>query len=149
MRPLTPTLFLAGLIALPALVLSLPASARSGAVMLMAGPKDAAHAIFSVAGKRDILVETFQAGVEGSRIEVFIDKDRVPVLSHLYGANECRFSDAGSRCRVTIRRGTKDYAALLRGFRLGRQARVVVTDAGVMTMEHRASLDGVMRALDR
>jgi hypothetical protein len=144
-----PSFISAVLLALPVLSLSPPASARSGEVMLLAGPRDAAHAVFSVAGKRDILVETVQAGVEGSRVEVFIDKDSVPVLSHLYGPGECRFADAESRCRVTIRQGTKDYAALLRGFRLGKQARVVVTDAGVMKMEHRASLAGVTRALDR
>ncbi len=120
------------------------------AIMLRAGQATGPNAIFAF--DRDvkphrIVVRTTQAGVPGSRIEVFVDKAKRPAFRHLFSAGECKFGDSGSKCEVIVMASNPAYSAILAQFKRGRVARVTVDDAGVMKMDQTASLTGFTRSL--
>ena len=119
------------------------------AIMLRAGAATGANAIFTFdKGKpHRILVRTSQAGIAGSRIEVFVDKARTPAFRHVFAADECKFGDSGSMCVVIIPASSPAYAAILAQFKRGRVARITVDDAGAMKMDQTASLAGVTKSL--
>ena len=94
-----------------------------------------------------IVVRTSQAGIAGSRIEVFVDKARAPAFRHVFAADECKFGDSGSMCVLTIPASNPAYAAILAQFKRGRVARVTVDDAGVMKMDQTASFKGFTNSL--
>jgi hypothetical protein len=119
-------------------------------IMLRAGGATGPNAIFAFdkgAKPHRIVVRTSQAGVAGSQIEVFVDKDRTPAYRHLFTADECKFGDSGSMCVVIIPASSRAYAAILSEFRRGRVARVTVDDAGAMRMDQTASLEGFTKSL--
>lgn len=118
-------------------------------IMLRAGEPTGANAIFAFdkAKPHRIVVRTSQAGVAGSRIEVFVDKAERPAFRHLFAADECKFGDSGSRCEVIIPSSSPVYARILAQFRRGRVARVTVDDAGAMKMDQTASLKGFTKSL--
>jgi len=119
------------------------------AVMLRAGEATGPNAVFAFdkAKPHRIVVRTTQAGVAGSRIEVFVDEAERPAFRHLFAADECKFGDSGSRCEVIIPFSSPAYAAILAQFKGGRAARVTVDDAGAMKMDQRASLAGFTKSL--
>ena len=124
-------------------------AAAAEAVMLRAGEATGPNAIFAFdkAKPHRIVVRTTQAGVAGSRIEVFVDKAKNPAFRHLFAADECKFGDSGSRCEVIIPSSSPVYAAILAQFKRGRVARVTVDDAGAMKMDQTASLAGFTKSL--
>jgi len=119
------------------------------AVMLRAGEASGPNAVFAFdkAKPHKIVVRTTQAGVAGSRIEVFVDKAKTPAFRHLFTTAECKFDDRGSKCEVIIPASNPAYAAILAQFKRGRVARVTVEDAGVMKMDQTASLEGFTKSL--
>jgi hypothetical protein len=120
------------------------------AIMLRAGQATGPNAIFAFDGEakpRRIVVRTTQAGIAGSRIEVFVDKAKRPAFRHLFSAGECKFGDSGSKCEVIVMASNPAYSAILAQFKRGRVARVTVDDAGVMKMDQTASLTGFTRSL--
>jgi hypothetical protein len=120
------------------------------AIMLRAGAAAGANAIFAFdkeAKPHRIVVRTSQAGIAGSRIEVFVDKAGRPAFRHVFAADECKFGDSGSKCVVIIPASSRAYAAILAQFKRGRIARVTVDDAGAMKMDQTASLAGFTKSL--
>ena len=120
------------------------------AIMLRAGEATGPNAVFAfdkAAKPHRIVVRTTQVGVAGSRIKVFVDKDKTPVFSHLFATTECKFGDSGSKCEVFIAASNPVYAAILAQFKRGRVARVTVDDAGAMRMDQTASLEGFTKSL--
>jgi hypothetical protein len=118
-------------------------------IMLRAGAATGPNAIFAFdkAKPHRIVVRTTQAGVAGSRIEVFVDKARRPAFRHVFAADECKFGDSGSKCVVIVPASSPAYAQILAQFKRGRVARVTVDDAGAMKMDQTASLEGFTRSL--
>ncbi len=120
------------------------------AVMLRAGEATGPNAVFAfdkAAKPHRIVVRTTQAGVAGSRIEVFVDKAKTPAFRHLFVAAECKFGDSGSKCEVIVPASDPAYAAILAQFKRGRVARVTVDDSGAMKMDQTASLKGFTKSL--
>jgi hypothetical protein len=120
------------------------------AIMLRAGAATGANVIFAFdkgTKPHRIVVRTSQAGIAGSRIEVFVDKARAPAFRHVFAADECKFGDSGSECVVIIPASSPAYAAILAQFKRGRVARVTVDDAGAMKMDQTASLEGFTKSL--
>jgi hypothetical protein len=127
-----------------------PMALVAEAVMLRAGGATGPNAVFAfdkAAKPHRILVRTTQAGVAGSRIEVFVDKAKNPAFRHLFAATECKFGDTGSRCEVIVPASDPAYATILAQFKRGRVARVTVDDAGAMRMDQTASLKGFTKSL--
>ena len=121
-------------------------------IMLRAGEATGPNAVFAfdrAAKPHAIVLHTTQVGVAGSRFEVSIDRAERPVFDHIFGTEECKFGDSGSRCEVVIPASTPDYASILRAFRRGRLARVTIQDAGVMKMDQTVSLIGFTAASRR
>jgi hypothetical protein len=119
-------------------------------IMLRAGEATGPNAVFAFdkdTKPHRIVVRTNQAGVTGSRIEVFVDKARRPAFRHLFAANECKFGDSGSMCVVIIPASSPAYGAILAQFKRGRIARVTVDDGGAMKMDQTASLEGFTKSL--
>ncbi len=118
-------------------------------IMLRAGEAAGPNAIFAFdkAKPHRIVVRTSQAGVAGSRIEVFVDKARTPPYRHLFAADDCKFGDSGSKCVVIVPASSPAYPAILAQFRRGRVARVTIDDAGAMKMDQTASLEGFTKSL--
>jgi hypothetical protein len=118
-------------------------------IMLRAGAATGPNAIFAFdkAKPHRIVVRTSQAGVAGSRIEVFVDKAKTPAFSHLFAADECKFGDTGSKCVVIVPASSPGYAAILSEFKRGRVARLTIDDAGAMKMDQTASLEGFTKSL--
>jgi hypothetical protein len=119
-------------------------------VMLRAGEATGPSAVFAfdkAAKPHRIVVRTTQAGVAGSRIQVFVDKDKKPAFSHLFTTAECKFGDSGSKCEAIIPASSPAYAAIFAQFRRGLVARVTVDDAGAMKMDQTVSLNGFTKAL--
>ena len=73
------------------------------AIMLRAGEATGPSAVFTFekAKPHRIVLRTNQAGIPGSRIEVFVDKAMRPAFRHLFSAGECKFGDSGSKCEVS------------------------------------------------
>ena len=133
-------------------VLTLSDSALAAVVMLRAGGNGAPNVLFEIERaktKNKIILKTERAGVAGSVIDVFIDRNQKPVLHHLFAGDECKFIEQQSRCEVSFAAGSPEFAALVNGFVKGRNAKVTVADAGVMKMDHAVSLKGVARLLGR
>ena len=125
------------------------ASLAAEAIMLRAGAATGPNAVFAFDKGRPhrIVVRTSQAGIAGSRIEVFVDKAKKPAFRHVFAADECKFGDSGSKCVVIIPASSPAYAAILDQFKRGRVARVTVDDAGAMKMDQTASLEGFTKSL--
>jgi hypothetical protein len=124
-------------------------AAAAETIMLRAGDASGPNAVFAFdrqATPRVIVIRTTQVGVAGSRFEVSIDGAKKSAFTHLFTAEECKFGDGGSRCEVTIPATSPDFAAILRGFRRGRAARVSIEDACVMKMDQTVSLGGFTKA---
>jgi len=128
---------------------SAQAALAAEALMLRAGAATGPNAIFAFdKGKpHRIVVRTSQAGIAGSRIEVFVDKAKRPAFRHVFAAEECKFGDSGSKCVVIVPASSPAYATILSEFRRGRVARVAVDDAGAMKMDQTASLEGFTKSL--
>ena len=127
-------------------------SALAAVVMLRAGDAGAPNVLFEIdkaKTPKQIVLKTELAGVAGSVLDVFIDRNQKPVLHHLFSGDECKFVEQQSRCEVTFAAGSPEFAALVNGFVKGRNAKVTVADAGVMKMDHAVSLKGVARLLSR
>jgi hypothetical protein len=124
--------------------------ASAADVLLRAGEAGAPNILFQAdraKAPKQIVVETEQVGVAGSVLEVFIDKNKKPILHHLFAGDECKFIEQESRCEVSFAVGSREFAVLVNGFVKGRNAKVTVADAGVMTMDHAVSLKGIARRL--
>jgi hypothetical protein len=120
------------------------------AIMLVAGEPTGPNAVFAFdtgAKPHRIVVRTTQAGIAGSRFEVFVDKAKTPAFHHLLSTAECKFDDSGSKCEVIVPASDPAYAAILAQFKHGRVARITVDDAGVMKMDQTASLKGFTKSL--
>jgi hypothetical protein len=118
-------------------------------IMLRAGEAAGPNAVFAFereAKPHAIVLRTSRVGVAGSRFEVTIDRAKRPVFDHIFGTEECKFGDSGSRCEVVIQASKSNYASILRAFRRGRLARVTIQDAGVMKMDQTVSLIGFTAA---
>ena len=127
-------------------------SALAAVVMLRAGGAGAANVLFEIdkaKTPKQIVLKTELAGVAGSVLDVFIDRNQKPVLHHLFSGDECKFVEQQSHCEVIFAAGSPEFAALVNGFVKGRNAKVTVADAGVMKMDHAVSLKGVARLLSR
>ena len=127
-------------------------SALAAVVMLRAGGAAAPNVLFEIdraKTQKEIILKTEQAAVDGSVLEVFIDRNQKPVLHHLFAGDECKFIEQQSRCEASFAAGSPEFAALVNGFVKGRNAKVTVADAGVMKMDHAVSLKGVARLLGR
>ncbi len=127
-----------------------PIALAAEAIMLRAGEATGPNAVFAfdkAAKPHRIVVRTTQAGVAGSRIEVFVDKAKTPAFRHLFVAAECKFGDSGSKCEVIVPASDPAYAAILAQFKRGRVARVTVDDSGAMKMDQTASLKGFTKSL--
>jgi hypothetical protein len=126
------------------------ALAEAAEATLRVGAADGASAVFvfdRTANPRAIVLRTTQVGVAGSRIEVTVDKVKKPVLGHVFGADECKFGNAGSVCEVIIPAPDPAYREILWRFKRGHLARVTIMDAGVMKMDVTAPLGGFAHAL--
>jgi hypothetical protein len=126
-----------------------PITLAAETIMLRAGQESGPNAVFAFdrqANPRAIVIRTTQLGVAGARFDVSIDGAKKPVFSHIFTADECKFGDGGSRCEVTIRAASPDFAAILSEFRRGRSARVSIEDTGAMKMDHTVSLSGFTKA---
>ena len=133
-------------------VLTFSNCALAAVVMLRAGGAGTPNVLFEIDRakiQKKIILKTDQAAVDGSVLEVFIDRNQNPVLHHLFSGDECKFVEQQSRCEVTFAAGSPEFAALVNGFVKGRNAKVTVADAGVMKMDHAVSLKGVARLLSR
>ena len=133
-------------------VLTFSNSALAAVVMLRAGGAGAPNVLFEIDRakiQKKIILKTDQAAVDGSVLEVLIDRNQKPVLHYLFSGDECKFVEQQSRCEVTFAAGSPEFAALVNGFVKGRNAKVTVADAGVMKMDHAVSLKGVARLLSR
>jgi hypothetical protein len=133
-------------------VLTFSNSAVAAVVMLRAGGAGEPNVLFEIDKARtpkQIVLITEQAGVAGSVIDVFIDRNQKPVLHHLFAGDECKFIEQQSRCEVSFAVESPEFAGLVNGFVKGRNAKVTVADAGVMKMDHAVSLKGVARLLGR
>ena len=133
-------------------VLTFSNSALAAVVMLRAGDAGAPNVLFEIdkaKTPKQIVLKTELAGVAGSVLDVFIDRNQKPVLHHLFSADECKFIEQQSRCEVSFAAGSPEFAALVNGFVKGRNAKVTVADAGVMKMDHAVSLRGVARLVGR
>jgi hypothetical protein len=122
----------------------------AAAVTLRIGEVDGANATFAFdvnAKPPAIVLRTTRVGVAGSRIEVTVDRAKVPLFSHVFAPGECKFGEGGSACEVTIPAKDVAYRAILTGFKRGLLARVTVQDAGVMKMDQTASLKGFANRL--
>ena len=120
------------------------------AIMLRAGEATGPNVVFAfdkAAKPHRIVVRTTQVGIAGSRIEVFVDKDKRPAFSHLFTTAECKFGDSGSKCAVIIPASSPAYAAIFAQFKRGLVARVTVDDAGAMKMDQTVSLKGFTKAV--
>ena len=129
-------------------VLTFSNSALAAVVMLRAGGAGAPNVLFEIdrsKSQKRIILKTELAAVDGSVLEVFIDRN----LHHLFSGDECKFVEQQSRCEVTFAAGSPEFSALVNGFVKGRSAKVTVADAGVMKMDHALSLKGVARLLGR
>ena len=127
-------------------------SALAAVVMLRAGGAGAPNVLFEIdraKTQKKVILKTELAAVDGSVLEVFIDRNQKPVLHHLFSGDECKFVEQQSRCEVTFAAGSPEFAALVNGVVKGRNAKVTVADAGVMKMDHAVSLKGVARLLSR
>ena len=127
-------------------------SALTAVVMLRAGGAGAPHVLFEIdraKTQKKIILKTELAAVDGSVLEVFIDRNQKSVLHHLFSGDECKFVEQQSHCEVIFAAGSPEFAALVNGFVKGRNAKVTVADAGVMKMDHAVSLKGVARLLSR
>jgi len=133
-------------------VLTFSNNALAAVVMLRAGDAGEPNVLFEIdkaKTTKQIVLKTEQAGVVGSVLEFFIDRNQKPVLHHLFSGDECKFIEQQSRCEVSFAAGSPEFAALVNGFVKGRSAKVTVADAGVMKMDHALSLKGVARLLGR
>jgi len=125
-------------------------SALAAVVMLRAGGAGTPNVLFEIdraKTQKKVILKTELAAVDGSVLEVFIDRNQKPVLHHLFSGDECKFVEQQSRCEVTFAAGSPEFAALVNGFVKGRNAKVTVADAGVMKMDHAVRLKGVARLL--
>jgi len=119
-------------------------------IMLVAGEPTGPNAVFAFdtgAKPHRIVVRTNQAGIAGSRFEVFVDKAKMPAFRYLLSNAECKFDDSGSKCEVIVPASDPAYAAILAQFKRGRVARVTVDDAAVMKMDRTASLKGFTKSV--
>lgn len=132
-------------------VLLSPAQAAETVVMT-AGTDGGASVSFGFdrdAKPRVITVRTVLAGVAGSKLSIHVDKAKTAAFSHIFAESECGFADgAGSTCLHTIPETSPAYAQIVSLFKLGKQARITVEDAGVMAMDHTASLIGFTKSFD-
>lgn len=97
-----------------------------------------------------ITVRTVLAGVAGSKLSIFIDNSKTAAFDHIFGADECSFVEgARSNCLHMIPKTSPSYETIVSLFKLGKQARITVEDAGVMKMDHRVSLIGFTKAFDK
>ena len=127
-------------------------SALAAVVMLRAGGAGAPNVLFEIdrsKSQKRIILKTELAAVDGSVLEVFIDRNQKSVLHHLFSGDECKFVEQQRHCEVIFAAGSPEFAALVNGFVKGRNAKVTVADAGVMKMDHAVSLKGVARLLSR
>jgi hypothetical protein len=127
-------------------------SALGAVVMLRAGHPAGPNVLFEIdraKNPKQIGLKTEQAGVAGSVINVFIDREQNAVLHHIFADNECKFVEQQSRCELRLSAGSREFIALVYGFMKGRNAKVTVADAGVMKMDQSVSLKGVARLLGR
>lgn len=92
--------------------------------------------------KRAILIKTTRVGVAGSRLFLEIDKSRTPIVNHIFTDDECRFSDNGSACEITISGTSNEYQKILYAFRRGRTLHIGIVGAGSMKMSEDVSLIG-------
>lgn len=128
------------------------ASVAAETVVMSAG--DPGGAMITLAFDKDttprtILVRTHLAGVEGSVLSIYVDKSTTPTFRHTYASDECRFPDGGaSVCKISIAETEPAYAAIVSIFKDGKEARLVVEDAGAMAMDHTASLIGFTKSFD-
>jgi hypothetical protein len=127
-----------------------PLAPAAEAVMLRAGDATGPNVVFAfdkAAKPHRIVVRTTQAGIVGSRIEVFVDKGKWPAFRHVFTTAECKFGDSGSKCELMVPASSPAYATILGQFKRGRAARVTVDDAGVMKMDQTTSLSGFTKSL--
>jgi hypothetical protein len=111
---------------------------------------DGANAVFILDEKAKppvIVLRTARLGVAGSRIVVTVYHVRKPVLSHIFGPEQCKFGDTGSACELIIPPKDVAYRTILARLKHGRKARVTVQDAGVKEVVQTASLSGFANAL--
>lgn len=94
-----------------------------------------------------IILRTMRIGVTGSRILLTVDDIKKPVFTHIFAPGECKFTDNGSSCEVTISADEATYRAILADFRHGHVARVTVQDAGVKRVSRKVPLGGFAKAL--
>ncbi len=101
------------------------------------------------AASQALKIETFLAGVAGSKLSIFVDADPTPVFVHTLTDGECIFENEKSHCTITLPGRVAAYGRLLRGFRVGRVGRLQVETGGVMAMSHTSGLAGFTRATAR
>jgi len=94
-------------------------------------------------------IETMLAGVAGSKVSIFIDKDEKPVFIHTLTGDECRFNDQGSICTIALEGRVAAYGRVIDGFRKGRISRLQVETGGVMAMSCTVSLLGFNEAIGK
>ncbi len=127
-----------------------PPKIRDNDVVLTYGELKGGHAIVTFdknrAAKTALKIETFLAGVAGSKVSIFIDKDPNAIFFHTLTTDECRFGEQGSTCIIVLQGRVAAYGRLIHGFRNGRISRLQIETGGVMAMSHTASLNGFKQA---
>lgn len=142
-------LSVAGLAAIMAMAEAPQAAQAAREAVLRAGAANGANATFQFnkdAKPPAIMVHTKEAGVVGSRLEVTVDRARIPVFSHVLTADECKFAAEGSMCEILIPATDPAYDRIVAEFKRGLVARVTVLDAGVMKMDEKLSLLGFTKS---
>ncbi len=139
--------------ALCATVLSLTAVRAAETIVMTAGDPAGATVTFSFdkdTSPRVIVLRTKQAGVASSVLSIYVDKAKAASFKHTLAADECKFPSGGpSECAVTVPETDPAYAAIVAIFKAGKEARILVEDAGVMAMDHTASLIGFTKSFDQ
>ncbi len=123
---------------------------RENGVVLEYGSEKGPRAVLTFdknrAAKAALTVETFLAGVAGSKVSIFVDKDPKPAFTHIFSNEECRFEAERSHCTVVLGGRVTAYGRLLDNFRRGRMSKLQVETGGVMAMSHETTLLGFSNA---
>ena len=129
------------------LATALPSVAVAQSADLMVGDPSGRNVTFTF--ERDanrkpvsLTITTMRLGNPGAKLSIWIDRNPAALLSHILTEQDCRYSDAGSACRLSIDGASDRYREFLLSFERGLTAHVEVRNANVMEMREDVSLVG-------
>ncbi len=127
-----------------------PPTLSGNNLLLDFGSNDGPHAVVTInknrAATAALKIETFRAGVAGSKISIMIDNDAAPMFTHIFTKDECKIEGDRNYCATTVVGRVPEYGRLLNGFRKGSVSRLELQTDGTMNMSHVSTLAGFDRA---